>query len=35
MRSKSVGDSIDIGILRGGEEMTFRARFTEAVDHPG
>jgi S1-C subfamily serine protease len=35
MRSKTVGDSIDIRILRDGEEMAFRAYFTESADHPG
>jgi uncharacterized iron-regulated protein len=35
MRSKTVGDSINIRILRDGEEMAFRAHFTESANHPG
>ena len=35
MRSKTVGDSIDIRILRNGEETTLRARFTEPANLSG
>jgi uncharacterized iron-regulated protein len=35
MRSKTVGDSIDIRVLRDGSETTFRARFTEPASSSG
>jgi uncharacterized iron-regulated protein len=35
MRAKKVGDSIDIAVLRDGEEMAFRGHFTETAEHPG
>jgi uncharacterized iron-regulated protein len=34
MRAKALGDTIDIEVLRDGEEMAFRAHLTEPLDHP-